>query len=76
MIEDVVDKGLENNYTLSSIWKVAEIGMACVQFEGMKRPTISTICNELGEAIRMESKVEPVITIGEVPQAYSYVQAR
>ena len=54
-IEKVVDKRLGNEYNVSSIWKVAEIAMACVDYEGIKRPTMNVVCNELMEALRLES---------------------
>ena len=43
MIEKVVDKRFENEYNVSSVWKVAEIAMACVEFEGIKRPTMDSV---------------------------------
>ena len=53
-IEKVVDKRLGNEYNVSSIWKVAEIAMACVQYEGSIRPTMNIVCSELMDAIRLE----------------------
>ena len=77
MIQEVVDKRLKNEYNLSSMWKVVEIAMACVQHEGIKRPTMYNVCNELREAIIMESNHEalPIVT-GEISSRYSNVQAR
>ena len=54
-IEKIVDKRLGNEYNVSSIWKVAEIAMACVQYEGSIRPTMNIVCSELTDAIRLES---------------------
>ena len=65
VIETVVDKRLGNEYNVSSIWKVAEIAMACVQYEGSTRPTMNIVCSELMDAIRLESGyvgVSPVTT--------------
>ena len=64
-IEKVVDKRLGNEYNVSSIWKVAEIAMACVQFQGRKRPTMNEVCNELSEALRLETSsqtISPAVT--------------
>ena len=55
VIERVVDRRLGEEYNISSIWKVAEIAMACVQYEGIMRPTMNVVCNELMEALRLES---------------------
>ena len=54
-IEKIVDKRLGNEYNVSSIWKVAEIAMACVQYDGSIRPTMNIVCSELLDAIRLES---------------------
>ena len=77
MIQEVVDKRLKDEYNLSSMWKVAEIAMECVQREGIKRPTMYKVCNDLREAIIMESNHEssPMVT-GEISSIYSNVQAR
>ena len=77
MIQEVVDERLKDEYNLSSMWKVAELAMACVQHEGIKRPTMYNVCNELREAIIMESEHEssPMV-VGEISSIYSNVQAR
>ena len=77
VIEEIVDNRLENEYNVSSIWKVVEIAMACVQLEGIKRPTMYTICNDLDEALRIESNSESsAMNTEEVSSIYSNVQAR
>ena len=77
IIENIVDERLQNNYNLSSIWKVAKITMTCVQFEGAKRPTMNVVCNELSEAIGMESSHESSPwTTTDVLSIYSHVQVR
>ena len=77
VIEEVVDNRLENEYNVSSVWKVVEIAMACVKLEGIKRPTMYTICNDLDEALRIESNSEgSAMNTEEVSSIYSNVQAR
>ena len=77
VIEEVVDNRLENEYNVSSIWKVVEIAMACLQLQGKKRPTMYTICNDLDEALRIESNYESsAMNTEEVSSIYSNVQAR
>ena len=77
MIQEVVDERLKDEYNLSSMWKVAELAMACVQHEGKKRPTMYNVCNELREAIIMASNQEasPMVR-REISSIYSNVQAR
>ena len=53
-MEEIVDRDM-GHYNISSIWKVAEIAMACVQFEGRTRPTMNEVCHELSEALRLET---------------------
>ena len=74
MIQEVVDKRLDNEYNVSSIWKVGEITMSCVQFEAIKRPTMANIGNDLAEAVRMGENYEfsPKV-IGET-KSYSNVK--
>ena len=40
---------------MSSVWKVAEIAFACAKYESRKRPTMNEVCNELTEALRLET---------------------
>ena len=77
MIQEVVDERLKDEYNLSSMWKVVEIAMECVEREGIKRPTMYQVCNVLREAMIMESNHEssPMVT-GEMSSIYSNVQAR
>ena len=77
MIQEVVDDRLKDEYNLSSVWKVAEVAMACVQRDGINRPTMYTVCSELREAIKIEtaSDASPMTT-GEVSSIYLNVQAR
>ena len=62
---------------MSFMWKVAEIAMERVQHKGIKRPTMYNVCNDLCEAIIMESnhKASPMVT-REISSTYSNVQAQ
>ena len=62
-IEEVVDEEIHDDYNVSSIWKVAEIAMMCVQFQSRKRPTMVEVCNELMEALRLETSSAPISLI-------------
>ena len=76
-IEDVVDNWIQNEYNVSYVGKVVEIAMACLQLQGKKRPTMYTICNDLDEALRIESNYESsAMNTEEVSSIYSNVQAR
>ena len=77
MIQEVVDDRLKDDYNLSSVWKVAEIAMACVQRDGINRPTMYTVCSELREAIKIESASDvSLMTTADVSSLYLNVQAR
>jgi hypothetical protein len=79
MILRVVDKRLGRDYNESSIWKVAEIAVACVQYNGSLRPTMIDVCDELKEALRLESDpfhgASPNVT-GDFRFSTTDVQAR
>ena len=61
-IQDIVDNRLRKKYNASSMCKVAKIAMACVQIDGIKRPTMDDVCNDLKDAIRIESNKESLVT--------------
>ena len=65
-LEEIVDKDM-SNYNISSIWKVAEIAMACIQFPSRTRPTMNEVCHELSEALRLETSSQTISStiIGE-----------
>ncbi|KAL4194282.1 hypothetical protein AMTRI_Chr05g58570 [Amborella trichopoda] len=46
-IQSVVDPRMQGGYDMNSVWKVAEIAMACTPQIGIKRPTMSEVVNEL-----------------------------
>jgi hypothetical protein len=52
-IEEIVDAKM-GDYNVSSMWRVAEVAMACTQSEGRHRPTMNQVCNDLLEALRLE----------------------
>ena len=58
MLEDIIDKRLDKQNNMSSMWRVVEIAMACVQREGRKRPTMKDVCNEIAEVIKIDAKEE------------------
>jgi hypothetical protein len=79
VIERVVDRRLGSDYNVLSMWKVAEIAVACVQFAASLRPTMINVCDELKEALRLESDplhgASPTIT-GDFNISATDVQAR
>ena len=77
-IESVIDRRLGEEYNISSIWKVAEIAMACVEYEGIQRPTMTVVCNELMEALRLESVKPHGVSASSTSDVFSTpnVQAR
>jgi hypothetical protein len=66
VIERVLDKRLGNDYKVSAVWMVAEVAVACVQYEGSLRPTMIEVADQLKEALRLESDplhgVSPSVT--------------
>ncbi|XP_020528655.1 putative leucine-rich repeat receptor-like protein kinase At2g19210 isoform X5 [Amborella trichopoda] len=53
-IQSVVDRRMQGGYDMNSVWKVAEIAMACTQKIGIKRPTMSEVVNELKGSLNLE----------------------
>eukprot|EP00250_Pteridium_aquilinum_P022091 c25299_g1_i1 orf=112-3003(-) len=54
MIDDIVDVALHKQYDASSVWKVVEVALACVQYSNAHRPNMSDVYFELKEAQRIE----------------------
>lgn len=46
-IERVVDPSLGNNFNMKDMWIMADLALQCVEFEVVKRPKMSTICQQL-----------------------------
>lgn len=53
-IKAVVDPRLGENYNLECMWKVAELGMTCVEPRPFNRPAMAEVVNELQDAIAVE----------------------
>lgn len=74
-----MDERLGDKYNISSIWKVAEIALLCVQLASEKRPSMISICNDLSEAISMEEGYDSTVltsTTGSESLPYTEVRAR
>ncbi|CAI5974183.1 unnamed protein product [Closterium sp. NIES-64] len=60
-IEAIVDPTLPpSEFLIDAMWKVAEVGILCVEPMGINRPSISEVVRELGEAVAMELSNTPV----------------
>jgi hypothetical protein len=57
-INNIIDKAMENNYMLESIWKVAEIAIMSIAPFGMNRPTMRQVVSGLREAIEIQTNVQ------------------
>lgn len=58
-IKAVVDPSLGNKYNEDCMWKVAELGMMCVEPRPSNRPTMAGVVQELREAIALEGIAHP-----------------
>ncbi|KAH7427993.1 hypothetical protein KP509_10G070600 [Ceratopteris richardii] len=54
VIDDIMDPILNRQYDTSSVWKVLETALACVEFQSSKRPSMSDVFLGLKEAERLE----------------------
>ncbi|XP_031505474.1 probable LRR receptor-like serine/threonine-protein kinase At1g05700 [Nymphaea colorata] len=50
-VASIVDRRLQGEYDINSVWKVAEMAIACTAKKGITRPTMTEIVRELEEAI-------------------------
>ncbi|KAG0561392.1 hypothetical protein KC19_9G061400 [Ceratodon purpureus] len=58
-IKAVVDPSLGDKYNEDCMWKVAELGMMCVEPRPFNRPTMAEVVQELREAITLEGIAHP-----------------
>ncbi|RWR78139.1 putative LRR receptor-like serine/threonine-protein kinase isoform X3 [Cinnamomum micranthum f. kanehirae] len=62
-IQAVVDRRLEGDYNINSLWKVAEIALACTSPRSIERPSMSDIVTELKYYIETETCAERTGTL-------------
>jgi hypothetical protein len=46
------------HYNLECMWKIAELGMMCVEPQSVNRPTITDVVHEIQDAIAVEETVQ------------------
>ncbi|KAJ3701811.1 hypothetical protein LUZ61_005516 [Rhynchospora tenuis] len=54
-ITSVIDRRLEGDYDVNSVWKVFDLAMSCTQKESARRPTMSQVVAELKESLDLET---------------------
>jgi serine/threonine protein kinase len=57
-INNIIDKAMEDNYMLESIWKVAEIAVMSIAPIGINRPTMRQVVSGLREAIEIQTNMQ------------------
>ena len=58
-ITNIVDEEI-GNYRESSVFKVADIAMECVRYRGRTQPTMNQVCNDLEQALGLETTGSPI----------------
>eukprot|EP00246_Nothoceros_aenigmaticus_P015775 TRINITY_DN6800_c0_g2_i1.p1 TRINITY_DN6800_c0_g2~~TRINITY_DN6800_c0_g2_i1.p1 ORF type:complete len:599 (-),score=78.09 TRINITY_DN6800_c0_g2_i1:729-2525(-) len=53
-VENIVDPLLQGEFESDSVWKVAEIGLQCVDMQRQSRPSMSAVVRELKQAFNIE----------------------
>lgn len=57
-IRGIIDPALaEDDYSLQSMWKIAEKALLCVRPHGNMRPSMSEVQKDIQDAIRIEKEV-------------------
>ncbi|RWR78142.1 putative LRR receptor-like serine/threonine-protein kinase [Cinnamomum micranthum f. kanehirae] len=57
-VQSVVDPRLEGDYDINSLWKVAEIVLACTSPRSIERPTMTEVVAELKDCLGTETTAE------------------
>ena len=53
-VQRIVDPRLQSDFDVNSVWKIAELAMACVSPTSAKRPTMNQVVTELNECLTAE----------------------
>lgn len=59
-LKAVVDPSFGDNYNVECMWKVAELGMMCVEPKAILRPTMTDVARDLQAAIAIETAQAPM----------------
>ncbi|XP_031480598.1 senescence-induced receptor-like serine/threonine-protein kinase [Nymphaea colorata] len=54
-VASIVDRRLQGQYEINSVWKIAETAIACTAEKGITRPTMTEVMRELKEALDVEN---------------------
>ncbi|KAH9544711.1 hypothetical protein CY35_12G009200 [Sphagnum magellanicum] len=65
-INNIIDKAMEDNYMLESIWKVAEIAVMSIAPFGIYRPTMRQVVSGLREAIEIQTNMQSSYDVSSV----------
>jgi len=65
-INNIIDKAMEDNYMLESIWKVAEIAVMSIAPFGINRPTMRQVVSGLREAIEIQTNMQSSSDVSSV----------
>jgi hypothetical protein len=65
-INNIIDKAMEDNYMLESIWKVAEIAVMSIAPFGINRPTMRQVVSGLREAIEIQTNMQSSYDVSSV----------
>ncbi|CAM6031767.1 unnamed protein product [Sphagnum compactum] len=57
-INNIIDKAMEGNYMLESIWKVGEIAVMSIAPFGINRPTMRQVVSGLRETIEIQTNMQ------------------
>ena len=55
-LQEIVDPGLQSDYSLESMWKVIEVAMTSVEPKDSHRPNMQEVVQELREAAAIEEQ--------------------
>jgi hypothetical protein len=65
-INNIIDKAMEDNYMLESIWKVGEIAVMSIAPFGINRPTMRQVVSGLREAIEIQTNMQSSYDVSSV----------
>lgn len=71
-INELVDAAIANDYNLSSMWKVIDVAMMCVEHDSNGRPDMTEVSSDLNLALSMELRKQDTTSFDNPPRHPNY----
>ncbi|XP_072994910.1 putative leucine-rich repeat receptor-like protein kinase At2g19210 [Typha latifolia] len=75
IIDDVIDKRLQEQYDVNSVWKVIDLALACTEKTSTERPSMSYVVAQLKESLSLVAACDSSRNLGMDSNILSQISA-